>query len=117
MENGTQSSLTNLGSIAGNTSPDNNRSRTLHENLSMKVFLHSRESRLPNILPSRILLAGRNTILFCVVTMETFHSCVHVKEFAVTGPDFAHPEYYKSSSYASLLLLEKSVYHAATVLR
>ena len=60
MENGLQSSLTNFGSIAGQTFPDNNRNTSLHESLSVTVLLHCRESRcsIPNRPPGDFSAAG-----------------------------------------------------------
>ena len=46
-ETGPQSSLTNFGSFAGKTSPDDNRNTSLHEDLSVKVFLQCWKNHHP----------------------------------------------------------------------
>ena len=45
METGLQHNLTNFGSFAGKSSPDDNRNSIILLKLPAKVFLHSQESR------------------------------------------------------------------------
>ena len=96
MKNSHQRSFTNFRSIAGKISPDNNRNTSLHENLSVKVFLHCRESRHPSQTFCRLEQVWPiGKAFFCVCHSYESAFCVDVKKkkkFAVTSPDFEHQE-------------------------
>lgn len=92
--NGSQSSLTNSGCIAGKTSPDDNRSTSLHKSLSMKVFLHCQGSHHPYQTFCRleqVWQLGTECFFMCS-NWEDIALCVDVKRFVVMTPGFAHPE-------------------------
>ena len=89
--------MTNFGSIAGNTSPVDNRNTSLHEKSFREGVsaLSGKPSLLPNILPSRKSLADRNR-MFCVCHNDEDIALwvdVKKKKFVVTSPDFA-PDIY-----------------------
>ena len=95
MENGPQNSLATFGSIAGKASPENNCNISFQENLSVKVFLHCRESRHPYQAFCRLdtSSSNRNQKVLCHI-YEDIAFCVDVrkKKFVVTSQDFEHPE-------------------------
>ena len=82
MENGPQSSLTNFGSIAGKTSPDDNNHTSLPENLCEGVSaLWGKRSPLPNILSFRTSLTNGNRMYFYMcLNYEDTALCVDVKK-------------------------------------
>ena len=105
MENGPQSSLTNFGGTAGKTSSDDNRNMSLPENLSLKVFLHCRESRHPYQTFCRPEQVWPILFVYVCRKYEDIALCVDVTKVVVTSPDFAHPEIpevllIRSSSYS-----------------
>ena len=74
VENGPKSSLTNLGSFAGDTFHYNNHHTSLHESLSVEVSAMLRKQPpVPNILPSQTSLSRKNND-FCVITLTELHS-------------------------------------------